>query len=174
MVIFIFITFFILVISFDSKLFTIELLIPTPFIKRPLNFLLKKKRFWTSGEMTQDGFINWNVQVINEAPNNMRWSKDSEFIVVSNPGVYKISVASFTTHPVKIEIFLNKLPGDYIHTYIHKNKNKNKRASLISFILVILSQTSEDLGSNISKRRYQPLKNIMLKICIMLYYTIFI
>jgi phenolic acid decarboxylase len=74
--------------------------------------------------MTQDGFIHWDVQVINEAPNNMRWSKDSEFIVVSTPGVYKISVASFTTHPVKIEIFLNKLPGNYIHTCIRNKREE--------------------------------------------------
>lgn len=44
---------------------------------------------WTSGQVMTDGWLPWDVQVINVAPSIIAWKKNTTGITIKVPGLYQ-------------------------------------------------------------------------------------
>ncbi|KAJ1390275.1 hypothetical protein B484DRAFT_409063, partial [Ochromonadaceae sp. CCMP2298] len=64
---------------------------------------------WTSGHLSE-GLVPWELQVQNASPQNILWSKGGPIINVKIPGLYKLTVAVFTTAPAILQVYLNDQP----------------------------------------------------------------
>ena len=66
---------------------------------------------WTSRQLIgPEGVVPWDSQVMNAAPTSLLWRKGSGMITVRLPGLYRLSLAVFTTQSVKVTICLNDEP----------------------------------------------------------------
>lgn len=66
---------------------------------------------WTSRQLIgEESTVPWDTQVLNAAPASLLWRKGSGLITVRLPGLYRISIAIFTSLPVKITVCLNDEP----------------------------------------------------------------
>ena len=66
---------------------------------------------WTSRQLIGDDcVVPWDAQVVNAAPASLLWRQGSGMITVRLPGLYRLSIAVFTSLPVKLTLFLNDEP----------------------------------------------------------------
>jgi hypothetical protein len=65
---------------------------------------------WTSRQLTTDGLIPWDSQVVNAAPSSLLWRAGTTGIMVKLPGLYRLSISVFTSLPVALTILLNDEP----------------------------------------------------------------
>lgn len=80
------------------------------FKNRCANELTGARWLWTSGQLVKDGWVPWDVQAVNAAPQVFLWRKGSSSVQVRLPGLYKVAVAMFTSLPVTMQICLNGEP----------------------------------------------------------------
>lgn len=47
---------------------------------------------WTTGHLLEDGWVPWDIQVVNAAPNTIIWKKASTKLNVKVPGLYRYCI----------------------------------------------------------------------------------
>ena len=62
---------------------------------------------WKSGKVKNSYTIPWEEQSVNTAPDNFIWEKDKTFIVVSEGGLYMLSIGFYTNKKPNIQILVN-------------------------------------------------------------------
>ena len=62
---------------------------------------------WESGIVKNNHYVSWEIQKINNCPENFIWSKDSDIIVVKQKGIYLISLAFFMQNNAFIQLYIN-------------------------------------------------------------------
>jgi len=80
------------------------------FKSRCANELTGARWLWTSGQLVKDGWVPWDVQAVNAAPQVLLWRKGSSSLQVRLPGLYRVAVAMFTSLPVTMQLCLNGEP----------------------------------------------------------------
>lgn len=65
---------------------------------------------WTSRQLTTDGLVPWDSQVVNAAPSSLLWRAGTTGVMVKLPGLYRLSISVFTSLPVAVTILLNDEP----------------------------------------------------------------
>ena len=80
-------------------------------MKNKVSSELTGARFlWTNGVLVNDGWIPWDIQVINAAPSIILWQKNTTCITVRIPGLYRLAVSIFTIESAIIQVYLNDEP----------------------------------------------------------------
>ncbi len=80
-------------------------------LKNKLSSELTGARFlWTTGQLLNDGYIPWDLQIVNIAPSVIQWKKNSTAINIRIPGLYKLTVAIFSLEAIVLQIYLNNEP----------------------------------------------------------------
>ena len=62
---------------------------------------------WESGLVKNNRNVPWEIQKINNCPENFIWNKDSDTIVVKQKGIYLCSMAFFTNNYSLIRLYIN-------------------------------------------------------------------
>ena len=65
---------------------------------------------WTKGILDDNDWILWDVQAANYQSSQLSWSPGSTTIRTKMPGLYRITLALFTTKPVVAQVCLNWQP----------------------------------------------------------------
>jgi hypothetical protein len=65
---------------------------------------------WRSGKVCRGGWIPWEVQVNNAAPQALIWKADSETITCTAPGLYHVRVGVFTQNTASVQLCVNGEP----------------------------------------------------------------
>ena len=62
---------------------------------------------WESGIVKNNHFILWEIQKINNCPENFIWNQDSDTIVVKQKGIYLFNLAIFMYNPAIVHLYIN-------------------------------------------------------------------
>lgn len=64
---------------------------------------------YSHSSLTQ-GWIAWDTQTVNAAPQTIVWQRESPAITLRVPGLYRVAVCVFTTEPALLQLHLNDEP----------------------------------------------------------------
>jgi hypothetical protein len=66
--------------------------------------IMSRRWLWTSGQLSRDGWIPWDVEVVNAAPAALQWKKSAAVVKARLPGLYRLCVSVFTSLPVGLQV----------------------------------------------------------------------
>ena len=82
------------------------------------------KWIWESGLVKNNHFIFWEIQKINNCPENFIWNQNSDTIIVKQKGIYSLNLAIFMNNSAIIQLYIN---GEKI---LSKNNNDKEKSGI--------------------------------------------
>ena len=86
------------------------------------------KWLWDSGNLRGGHTVPWEIQKINNCPDNYIWDKDTINLVINNKGIYYLNLIFFANSFSIIKIFIN---GEI--AFSKEKKNNSKERGYINF-----------------------------------------
>ena len=118
---------------------------------------------WTSGQLLRDStsntntnnnstnsssWIAWDTEAVNAAPAILCWKKGATNIQIRMPGLYRVSIAIFTSLPCALQLCLNGEPIITMQPDINKHNvvNNSTSSGLINNESHIIKRSRHSIG----------------------------
>ncbi len=67
-------------------------------------------QIWKSKELCDDGRVPWDVEAVNDVPDDLQWKPSRSFVTAVRPGLYQVAVAFFSPTPPRVTLCVDDSP----------------------------------------------------------------